>query len=258
MIRGFCSDQRCLHMPDSRTHRGPHPEDAKLFAPAAWPALQQAAADLCWLLSRDYAAPSALKLVGDRHQLSVRQRSALERCACSDACRAGRESRRVGVDRLAGRALWLDGYNVLTTLEVALGGGVILAACDGTYRDIASMHGTYRKVAETLPALELLGRVSEASGAATWTWYLDRPVSNSGRLKSIMTELAAQRGWPWQIELVQNPDAVLASSAEIIATADSVVLDRCRQWCNLAREVIDRYVPKANVVPLAGGRPVGA
>ena len=64
-------------MPDTRTHRGPHPEDAKLFAPAAWPALREATAELCWLLSRHYAAPSALKLVGDRHQLSARQRAAL-------------------------------------------------------------------------------------------------------------------------------------------------------------------------------------
>lgn len=154
-------------MPDTRTHRGPHPEDARLFAPSAWPSLRHAAADLCWLLSRDYAVPSALQLVGDRHQLAVRQRAAVARCACSDASRAQRMARQVAAERLAGQALWLDGYNVLTTVEVALGGGVILSAWDQTYRDIAGMHGTYRKVAETLPALELLGRVTAVYGAAT-------------------------------------------------------------------------------------------
>jgi hypothetical protein len=239
-------------LPDTRTHRGPHPEDARLFDPAAWPALRQATAELCWLLSREYAGPSALKLVGDRHQLSVRQREAVERCACSEAARRHREARRVGAADLAGRCLCLDGYNVLTTVEVALGGGVLLAAADGTYRDIASMHGTYRKVAETLPALELLGGTAAAYGTTTWIWYLDRPVSNSGRLKKIMQELAAAHGWRWQIELVQNPDEVLAATAEVIATADSAVLDRCRQWFNLAREVVDRHVPGARVVPLAG------
>ena len=239
-------------MPDTRTHRGPHPEDAGLFASSVWPQLRRATADLCWLLSRDYAVPSALKLVGDRYQLAVRQRAAVERCACSEASRAHREARRAGAERLAGRALWLDGYNVLTTIEVALGGGVILAAGDGNYRDIASMHGTYRKVAETLPALELLGRMTAVYGVTTWIWFLDRPVSNSGRLKKIMAVLAAERNWPWQIELVQNPDEVLAATAEIIVTADSVVLDRCQQWFNLTREVVDRHIPHANVVPLAG------
>jgi hypothetical protein len=238
-------------LPDSRTHRGPHPEDARLFAPSAWPSLRHAAADLCWLLSRDYPAPSALKLVGDRYQLAVRQRAAIARCACSDASRAQREARRVGAERLAGQALWLDGYNVLTTVEVALGGGVILSACDRTYRDIAGLHGTYRKVAETLPALELLGRMTAVYGIVTWIWYLDRPVSNSGRLKRIMADLAAERGWAWQVELVQNPDDVLAATAEIIVTADSVVLDRCRRWFNLTRAVIDQHVLQANVVPVA-------
>lgn len=239
-------------MPDTRTHRGPHPEDAQLFAPAAWPVLQQATADLCWLLSRGYSATSALQLIGDRHQLSARQRSAVERCACPEESRVHRESRRVGPDRLAGQALWIDGYNVLTTVEVALGGAVLLGACDRTYRDIASMHGTYRKIVETMPALELLGRMIDAWGAAPATWFFDRPVGNSGRLKGIMEQLAAERGWAWRVELVQNPDKVLSEADEIAATADSAVLDRCRRWFNLAREVIDRNLPAANVVPLAG------
>jgi hypothetical protein len=237
-------------MPDSRTHRGPHPEDERLFAPAAWPGLRQATAELSWLLSRDYASPSALKLVGDRHHLDVRQRHALERAACADALRIGRETRRVSLNQLARRTLCLDGYNVLITVEVALAGGVILACRDGTYRDIASLHGTYRRVSETLPALELLGRMTAALGAGPWIWYFDRPVSNSGRLKQTMEQLAGERGWPWQVELVPDPDAVLSATAEIVATADSVVLDRCRRWCNLAREVVATHVPDARVVRL--------
>jgi len=237
-------------LPDTRTHRGPHSEDAQLFAAEAWPTLQQATADLSWLLTRGYAAPSSLQLVGNRHQLAERQRTAVERCACADTARTRREASRIKVEHPPAGALWIDGYNVLTTIEVALGGGVILAARDGTYRDMASMHGTYRKVAETLPALELLGRMTADGGPAQWIWFLDRPVSNSGRLKRIMQELAAGRGWPWQIELVPDPDIVLSASAEIIATADSVVLDRCQRWFNLARTVVSEHIPQARVVPL--------
>ena len=71
-------------MPDTRRHRGPHPEDAELFAPASWPALRAATTDLSWLLSRGYAEPSSLKLVGDCFQLTERQRTAVMRSACSD------------------------------------------------------------------------------------------------------------------------------------------------------------------------------
>ncbi|MBI4624391.1 MAG: DUF434 domain-containing protein [Verrucomicrobia bacterium] len=238
-------------MPDTRIHRGPHPEDAKLFAPAAWPALQHATGDMSWLLGRGYAAPSAMKLVGDRYQLAVRQRMAVQRSACPDEARAVREARRAGVAGVLDRPLWIDGYNVLTTVEVALGGGVILAARDGTYRDIASMHGTYRKVEETVKALELLGRPATVRAAGEWVWFLDRPVSNSGRLRRLMEEMAAQHGWRWRVELVDDPDHVLGASGEIVATADSVVLDRCQRWFNLAREVIDTEVPHARIVPMA-------
>ena len=244
-------------MPDRRTHRGPHPEDARLFDAEAQRRLHRAAEDFCWLLTHGYAHDSALKLVGDRHSLVARQRVAVSRGCCSEVQAAQRRSRQVGGEQLRGAALWVDGYNVLITIEAALAGGVILAARDGAYRDMASMHGSYRKVAETRPALELLGRTIAALEVAECRWYLDRPVSNSGRLKAVIEELAVSQGWPWGVELVSNPDAVLSNSTGkiVVATADSVVLDRCPAWFNLARETIAHYVPGAWVLEIAGDIP---
>jgi hypothetical protein len=235
---------------DTRTHRGPHPDDGRLFDAAARPILCEATSELCWLLSRGYVNPSAIALVGDRHRLCARQRTAVGRAACSDADRARREARRMAPSQLSGRVVWIDGYNVLTTIEAALAGGVILAARDGAYRDMASMHGNYRKVAETRPALELLGQVLAELEVSECLWYLDRPVSNRGRLKKIIEETAAERGWRWAVELVADPDPVLAGADEVVATADSVILDACRWWFNLARETVTRYVPEADVMEL--------
>ena len=239
-------------MPDKRKHRGAHPEDARLFAHDAEALLRAAAADFCWLLSREYPHDSALKLVGDRYALVARQRTAVSRCCCSEADAVRRQTHQVGPEQLRGTTLWLDGYNVLTTIEAALAGGVILAARDGAYRDMASMHGSYRKVAETLPALDLLGRTITACGVAECRWLLDQPVSNSGRLKGIIAEMAAARGWPWHAELAPNPDRVLTDAIPgvVVATADSAILDRCPAWFNLARETIIQHVPKAWVVKM--------
>ena len=165
-------------------------------------------------------------------------------------CRSG-PSRRPSDGRprkFAGRPLWVDGYNVLTTIEAALAGGVILAARDGAYRDMASMHGSYRKVAETRPALELFGQVLAQLDVSECLWYLDRPVSNSGRLKKIIDQTAAERGWTWAVELVADPDPLLSRSDEVVATADSAILDACGRWFNLARETVTRHVPDAEVV----------
>lgn len=237
-------------MPDTRTHRGPHPEDGRLFAEAALPLLQAAVDDLCWLLDREYAPESSLKLVGDRYALVARQRVAVARCACSEICRQSRRQRMAAPSEVAGQSLWLDGYNVLTTVEAALAGGVVLAARDGTYRDMASMHGSYRKVAETLPAIERIGRILARLGPSECVWHLDRPVSNSGRLRVILLEAAEAAGWPWRVELVADPDPILTASESIVATADSGILNSCGRWLNLARLVVDAEVDQAWVVEL--------
>jgi len=239
-------------VPDRRIHRGPHPDDDRLFAPGAQPVLRRAVDDYSWLLSRGYAQKSSLKLVGDRYSLVARQRVAVGRSACSDQDRLARHQRQCDAGVVAGRPLWLDGYNVLTTIEAALAGGVVLAARDGAYRDMASMHGSYRKVEETQPALDLLGRVLASLEAGPCTWYLDRPVSNSGRLKALIEQTAVGHGWPWRVELVPDPDALLSETDEIVATADSTILDRCRAWFNLARETVDREIPTAWVLDLGG------
>jgi hypothetical protein len=194
--------------------------------------------------------PSALKLVGDRYELAKRQRTAIARCACSDQARQHRRERRVELQQVGPGGLWIDGYNVLMSVEAALGGAVILQAHDACYRDMASVHGSYRKVDETLPAIRLLGQTIHHAGVGSCRWWLDRPVSNSGRLKGILLSIAAQEGWQWDVQLVMNPDSVLRQTAHCVATADSVVLDQCGAWVNLARQTIQQHVPQAVVVDL--------
>lgn len=235
-------------MPDKRKHRGPHPADAGLFGEQQRNALAAAVGDLSWLMSRGYANPSALKLVGDRYQLTERQRTAVIRSSCADASIGARHAGRVEAGQLAGRTLDIDGFNLLTSIEAALAGGVILAGRDGCYRDMASMHGSYRKVEETRPAIELIGRFLESLQPAACRWYFDRPVSNSGRISQLIREFAAEHQWPWEAQIVDDPDVLLRESSNIVVTADSAILDAGPAWFNLAREVIEQSVPDAHVV----------
>ena len=163
-------------MPDKRSHRGPHPSDEKLFAPAAISDLRSALADYSLLLTKGYAEKSALKLVGDKFSLTQRQRLAIMRSACSDQQLANRIQKRIEAKNLAGQSVAVDGYNVLITIEAAMSGGIIFKGRDGCFRDLASIHGTYRKVAETIPAVELIGRFLHQTGAGKALWLLDSPI----------------------------------------------------------------------------------
>ena len=238
-------------MPDKRTHRGPHPADERLFAPNAMSDLRSALTDFSLLLTKGYAEKSALKLVGDRFSLRERQRLAIMRSACSDQQFASRSQRRLEPRNLAGRAVAIDGYNVLITIEAAMSGGVIFKGRDGCFRDLASIHGTYRKVAETIPAVELIGRFLQEIGVAETLWLLDSPVSNSGRLKTLIGEQARKNNWNWEIELLLSPDAELKKTDAVVASSDSVILDACRRWVNLGTEIIKTRVPDAWVVSLS-------
>jgi hypothetical protein len=234
-----------------QVHRGLAPQDERLFAARELPALRAAAADLCWLLDRGYAARSALELVGNRHNLTRRQRMAVSRYACSDEDVRRREKLCVEPVQLRGRELWLDGYNILTVLESALAGGIVLPGRDGCCRDIAGIHKRYRKVNETIPALRLVGEAASALGVSCCRWWLDQPVSNSGRLKTLILETARNVGWKMEAELTFSPDHVLSHTDQIIATSDGIVLDRCQGWVNLARLIIIGHIPQAWLLDLS-------
>jgi len=238
-------------MPDKRTHRGPHPRDVKLFAPAAIADLRTALADFSLLLTKGYAGKSALKLVCDRLSLTERQRLAIMRSACSDQQLTSRGKNEIKITDLADRPIVIDGYNVLITIEAAMSGGVIFKGRDGCFRDLASIHGTYRKVTETIPAVQLIGAFLKEVSVINCLWLLDSPVSNSGRLKTLIGELAQDNNWDWEIELLASPDAKLIKTDLTVASSDSVVLDKCKSWVNLARAIIEEKLPKARVVDLS-------
>ncbi len=221
-------------------HRGAHPKDLSLFAQSEQAALKDACSHLSWLLSRSYQTPSALKLVGDRFRLSVRQREAVRRCSCTDQQLKWRQERLFLIPEIGARTLFIDGFNVLTTIEAVLAGGVLLRGRDGCLRDMASMHGNYRKVVETEPAIALVGQYLARHGTKAVQWYLDQPVSNSGRLAQMLRSYAEQQQLDWSVELVPDPDPLLKAQTEgVVATADGGILEEATRINYLAGEVID-------------------
>jgi hypothetical protein len=217
-------------MSSADRHRGKHPADSELFSTSTTPALRQAVADLSWLLSHGYAMNSSVKLVGDRHQLRERQRLAVTRAACADAAREARAQRHLPAEALRGCTVWVDGFNLLVTLEAALSGGV---------RDMSAVHGSYHAVVETDTALALAAARLAELHAASVHWLLDKPVSNSGRLAARIRELAEQHHWPWTVDTVFNPDAdLIAARDTVVITSDAMVLDRSASWYNLSADLI--------------------
>lgn len=229
------------------TRRGYDQSDRIWFCEEALVRLRTAAEDIRWLLDRGYRVEPAVEFVGSHYQLLTRQRNALQRAACSSQQYNNRMASRLPPEAAKDGCLYIDGFNLIIILEVALSGSLIILGMDGVFRDLAGLRGTYSIIENTDKALELIGKCLRELQVPKAVFYLDKPVSNSGRLRSRILEHAANWGIPVEVELVPNADVVIADMERIV-TGDSVLLDQCKSWFNLSSKIISDYIGDAWII----------
>ena len=137
-----------------------------------------------------------------------------------------------------GATRFIDGFNVIIGLEIAFSGSMLFTCMDGTIRDLAGLRGTYRLIPETDLAIKALLRTLERLNAGKGVIYLDKPVSNSGRLKQKIYEYADKSDIEVEVEIEDAVDHILKQKP-LIATGDAIILDECDRWFNLVRTVIE-------------------
>jgi hypothetical protein len=214
--------------------------DNLLFAhPEAQEKLLQALEDLYYLLCRDYPIKASLALAGNRYKLVKRQLQALQGMACSAHELRKRKNTELSPAALKDETILLDGFNILIVLETALSGGFVFEGLDGCYRDISSVHGSYRTVQTTEEALILIGKTLQQLQLQKVIWVFDAPVSNSGKLKGTCYEIAGKHHFPWEIKLENAPDKYLIENSGLICSSDAWVLDECKSWFNLGAHIIN-------------------
>lgn len=70
-------------------------------------------------------------------------------------------------------------------------------------------------------------------------FYLDAPVSNSGRLKALIADMAEEMGLEVNIEVINAVDRILEALPCVISS-DAIILDKCKSWINLNRRIVER------------------
>jgi hypothetical protein len=208
--------------------------------------LRIAVEDLGWLLRRGYSPKAAAELVGNRYQLSARERLAMSHASWNRDERDGE----VSADELRGAKVCIDGFNLLITLETALAGGVLIRGVDGRIRDLANVHGGYSLRNETETAIAITMEELLDIGISESIWYFDRPVSNSGRVAGLVRQIASQKGLVVRVETIDGVDGRLKECNGIVVTADSAILDSGVQWFDLADRVVEKRIPDAWVVDM--------
>ena len=227
-------------MADSRAaRRGYVPDDERNFSPESIEKLRVASRHVLYLINEGYDLKQASTFVGNHFLLSERQRLAVMRSLATAEQLAMRKAKLLTAAEAAGRDVWIDGFNTVITLEVLKCDSILFSCMDGTVRDLASLRGTYRIIPETEDAVRLLFDSLEEMEIHSATVLLDQPVSNSGRLKALIAELAVEYPFDLNIQIQKDVDRDLYEKENVISS-DSIILDRCLSWINLAALCMER------------------
>ena len=217
--------------------RGYVPEDERNFAPEAIHIMQTASRHVRYLINEGYDLKQASTFVGNHFLLSERQRLAIMRSLATNEQLAGRRDRQVQITDLDDKEVWIDGFNTIITLEVMFSEGILFECMDGTIRDLAALRGTYRLIPETSEAVRMMLQALQKTRISKATILLDEPVSNSGRLKALIADIGEEFAFGLDIQILRDVDRSLYGRENVI-TSDSVILDHCVSWVNLAAECL--------------------
>ncbi len=179
----------------------------------------------------------ASTFVGNHFILSERQRLAIVRSISTDEQLRIRKSKEK--TSVTGEEVWIDGFNTIITLEVMLSDSILFTGMDGTIRDLAALRGTYRIIPETREAVQLLLTMLIEAEVNSVNILLDEPVSNSGRLKSLIADSWENCPFSLDIRLLKEVDKTLWEKENVISS-DAIILDHCKSWINLMKECVEK------------------
>jgi len=220
------------------------PEDDKNFSQEAILTLQKASRHVRYLINEGYDLKQASTFVGNHFQLSERQRLFVVRSVATDDQIICRRRKQISLSDLSGKDVMIDGFNTIITLEVMLCEGILFECMDGTIRDLAALRGTYRIIPETEDAIRSMFEILQTADIRKSIILLDEPVSNSGRLKSLIADVGENYSFDLDIRILGDVDRSLYEKENVI-TSDSVILDHCESWVNLASECMKEIGKKS-------------
>lgn len=221
----------------SETKRGFVITDLRDFNNENIATLRKAAEEIHFLLNRGYPIRNVIIFVGNHYQLTERQRTALSRIVSPEKSIISRKERELSAQDLNGQTVYVDGFNIIITLETIFSEAFIFRCMDGTIRDLAGLRGSYRIINKTDLALRTLAETLERLKVKKAVFYLDKPVSNSGRLKKKILDAMSGREFEAQAMTELAVDPILEKKSHVI-TADAIILDRCESWFNLTDYIL--------------------
>lgn len=218
--------------------RGYYPEDKRQFCASNIDIINKASKEVQFLLERGYDMKKTTQFVGNHYMFSERQRLLIARAVSTKQDIYLRTEKEIlSKQKQVPDVIYIDGFNTIITIEVALSGSPVFSCYDNTIRDLAELRGSYKIIDKTPIALELLKKHLESLNAKSVEILLDKPVSNVGRLKSLCYEIFNKSQIKLVVTVMDEVDKNLYDKNGVI-TSDAVILNKCKSWINIMPEIL--------------------
>ncbi|MCK4406743.1 MAG: DUF434 domain-containing protein, partial [Bacteroidales bacterium] len=190
---------------------------------------QTAVNDYLLLLDKKYPQKAILKLIGDRYALNGTERSMLYRGITTSKNAEKRAKKLISEKNIINQPIHIDGYNVLITIGSYLNGNLVFIGNDRYLRDASEIHGKIFRTELFERAVILILVYLEKLKVSEINFYLDQPVSFSGKLSQKINKIIKDYYLTGKAEVYNSPDYILKNIEEgFVATTDSTIIDKAK------------------------------
>lgn len=212
--------------------------------------LREAAIDLRYLLNRGYRKESALKLVADKYQLNKSERLILYRSVYSNSEAESIKRKMLTPNMIRDKDVWIDGFNVLNTIEAAMRRELLILCDDGVIRDFSQVYGSYKISQFTISSISMILEELKNLKASNVRVLYDSQLSKSGIIAGKTREIMGSLGLRGNAEAVKRVDSTLSKIDAVVCTSDSVILLACKQFFDLAGYIAINKIGRTDIVTL--------
>ncbi len=198
--------------------------------------LRDAICDLRYLLNRGYRRKTSLDFVANRFRLPAGERNFLVRAVFSREEARANKKKRLAINKITGKEVAVDGYNVLIGVEEFLRGKEVFLCDDGFVRDARGAFGKYRFSRYTGKAIDEILRLLAEHSAGRVFFVFDSQVSRSGELAARVRAKMAELGIKGDVIAVPNADHVIGKHG-IVCSSDRAIIKKARNAVDLVAHI---------------------
>ncbi|MCG7847574.1 MAG: DUF434 domain-containing protein [ANME-2 cluster archaeon] len=209
------------------------------MAMANIPVEDMAVGDIRYLLERGYPRAGAITYVCNHYRLDINTRHVFGRVIYTEDMAHARKNRAIECNELAGKEIWVDGYNVLIGVESALKGELVYLCDDGFIRDTRGVFRNYRCSDVTLRALDsILGQLLHCAPGIV-EFLFDSQISKSGELAKWVSDRMGKAGLVGNARTSRHVDYDLKHCGKFVATSDGTIIDAVNDVVNIQAWVLE-------------------